>query len=174
MWYFLFESLFNFEIYPCSPTYWQRPAPSSHWGCWLNRLVEMRYPRMHRCVARTVAMLNPWLEVSVNVGLTDFLGEASCKRFSRITVPWLHSQALHHMKPQMERSDGVRSGFRFPMNVGWPQLCQLCNCIPVTGCGFQTSAAMMQLFQRLSLPLLQHLWVVLQYEFPVVTMVFVL
>ena len=35
-----------------------RPAPSSHWGCWLVQLiVGMRDSRMHRCVVRTIAKL---------------------------------------------------------------------------------------------------------------------
>ena len=52
-----------------------------------------------------------------------------------VVLPWLHFQALHHMKPQRERSDGLvqadlevflllfalmgkKDPFRFPMNVG--------------------------------------------------------
>ena len=58
----------------------------------------------------------------------DFLARQLCST----TLPCLHFQALHHMTPQMERSDGVGPGrlggvscafredcVRFPMNVGW-------------------------------------------------------
>ena len=55
---------------------------------------------------------------------------------SETTAPWLHFQALHHMKPRRESTDGVDPGmlegissFRahgkegpaslFPMNIGW-------------------------------------------------------
>ena len=35
-----------------------RAGSISHWGCWLIRLiVKMRDPRMHRCVACTIAIL---------------------------------------------------------------------------------------------------------------------
>ena len=41
--------LFNFEICLCLPN--GRTALSSHWECWLIRLLEMPDPRMHKCVA---------------------------------------------------------------------------------------------------------------------------
>ena len=100
--------------------------PSSHWGCWLIRLVGMRDPRMHRCVARTIARL---------IDFMNFQGiDEVPAMFLRPTVHWLHFQALHHMKPQKESSDSVGPGrfggisssfrahekdsFRFPMDVG--------------------------------------------------------
>ena len=106
---------------------------------------------------------NPWLQVSGYVGLPDFLGEASCKRF--LVLQYLgfipNSQALHHMKPQMARSDGVRSGrlvgisSSFQAHGNGERLitvsdeCWMTSTLPIVqlhssgvGCGFQTSAAM--------------------------------
>ena len=42
---------------PPNGTVKQAEAPSPHWGCWLIRSVGMHDPRMHRCVARTIAIL---------------------------------------------------------------------------------------------------------------------
>ena len=51
---------------------------------------------------------HPWChEVwRFGIGLSWFLGEVSCKAL----WPWLHFQALHHIKPQRGRSDGVDPG----------------------------------------------------------------
>ena len=60
---------------------------------------------------RTIAILIldfVTLEVS-EYDFLYFLARLPARHFST-TVPWLHFQALHHMKPQRERRDGVGLG----------------------------------------------------------------
>ena len=53
-------STYTFRFY-CQIRYFLRETLSSlkrsHWRCWLIQLVGMRDPRIHRCVARTIAIL---------------------------------------------------------------------------------------------------------------------
>ena len=104
--YFLRETFRSSLRYVCYPptrgTDWCR----FHRGRWFFQLEGMRDPRMHRCLARTIAML-----------ILDFMTFVFRNR--TFLISWrgflqgfvvLHFQALHHMKLQEAKSDCVGPG----------------------------------------------------------------
>ena len=96
-----------------------RPAPSTHWGCWLIRLIEVGMRDilgcMHRCVARTIAMriLNfIMLEVSEEdfflISWRDFLQDFV---LALLCLGFISKHSITWMNPQRDRkSDGVDPG----------------------------------------------------------------